>query len=179
MIVYSGDLIRHFGVHSFRFQAVLMEIQTDFSSQNLFLAPANCPWLSPRSEDVIGLFKYVFIYLLLFVLFIPGMGIPLLLDVIRLVQPTHIIQFNYTGKEHSNKNLPKITLDFLMETPGWAFGVDEEQTHSNNDRLVKKGIVFVAKGACCTWSSLIYLIIYLLLTELEVRTVSYGPSFSG
>ena len=64
------------------------------------------------------------------------MGVPLLLDVIRLVQPTHIVQFNDAAKEHANKNLPKITAEFLRETPGWAFTVDEEQPSSNNQRFL-------------------------------------------
>ncbi len=65
------------------------------------------------------------------------MGVPLLLDVIRMVQPSHIIQFNYTSQEQTNKNLPTITEDFLMNTPGWAFVDDNEKQHSNNQRSVQ------------------------------------------
>ena len=70
---------------------------------------------------------------------------PLLLDVIRIVQPSHIIQFNYTSQENTNKNLPALTEDFLMNTPGWAFVVNEEQRYSDNQRSVeskRKCLVF-------------------------------------
>ncbi|XP_078342508.1 uncharacterized protein LOC144628299 [Oculina patagonica] len=65
---------------------------------------------------------------------VKGMGVPLLLDVIRMVQPSHIIQFNYTSQEQTNKNLPIITEDFLMNTPGWAFVDDDEKQPSQNKR---------------------------------------------
>ena len=65
------------------------------------------------------------------------MGVPLLLDVIRMVHPTHIIQFNHDAEMQANKNLPKITDDFLMDTPGWVFSLDEEQELSNNHRFAK------------------------------------------
>lgn len=68
---------------------------------------------------------------------IQGMGVPLLLDVIRMVQPSHIIQFNYTLQEQTNKNLPNITKDFLINTPGWAFVADDEKQHSSNERSVQ------------------------------------------
>jgi len=68
------------------------------------------------------------------------MGVPLLLDVIRLVQPTHIVQFNYATQELANKNLPRITPDFLMETPGWVFAVEEEKMHSKSSRWEEKVI---------------------------------------
>ena len=73
------------------------------------------------------------------------MGIPLLLDVIRIVQPSHIIQFNYTSQENTNKNLPALTEDFLRNTPGWAFVVDNEKQYSDNQRSVefkRKRVVF-------------------------------------
>ena len=62
---------------------------------------------------------------------------PLLLDVIRIVQPSHIIQFNYTLQENTNKNLPALTEDFLLNTPGWAFVVDDEKQYSDNQRSVE------------------------------------------
>ena len=68
------------------------------------------------------------------------MGVPLLLDVIRLVQPTHIVQFNYATQELANKNLPRIMPDFLMETPGWVFAVEEEKMHSKSSRWEEKVI---------------------------------------
>lgn len=70
---------------------------------------------------------------------------PLLLDVIRIVRPSHIIQFNYTSQENTNKNLPNITEDFLLKTPGWAFVVDDEKQYSDNQRSVefkRKRLVF-------------------------------------
>lgn len=72
--------------------------------------------------------------LTLFSTLIQGMGVPLLLDVIRIVQPSHIIQFNYTSQENTNKNLPALTEDFLINTPGWAFVVDDENSYSDNQR---------------------------------------------
>ena len=54
-----------------------------------------------------------------------------------MVQPSHIIQFNYTSQEQTNKNLPTITEEFLMNTPGWAFVVDDEKQHPNNQRSVQ------------------------------------------
>ena len=72
----------------------------------------------------------------LFSILIQGMGVPLLLDVVRIVQPSHIIQFNYTSQENTNKNLPALTEDFLMNAPGWAFVVDDEK-HSDNQRSVE------------------------------------------
>lgn len=55
-----------------------------------------------------------------------GMGVNILLDVIRMVNPSHIIQLNYTSEESVNKNLPAITEEFLMNTPGWAFADDAD-----------------------------------------------------
>ena len=40
---------------------------------------------------------------------IQGMGVNILLDVIRMVKPSLIIQLNYTSEESVNKNLPAIT----------------------------------------------------------------------
>ena len=63
---------------------------------------------------------------------IQGMGVNILLDVIRMVKPSHIIQLNYTSVESVNKNLPAITDEFLMNTPGWAFADDEiESVHED------------------------------------------------
>ena len=69
------------------------------------------------------------------------MGVPLLLDVMRIVQPSHIIQFNYTSQENTNKNLPALTEDFLMNTPGWAFVVDDEKSYSDNQRSVELSVI--------------------------------------
>ncbi|EDO26402.1 predicted protein, partial [Nematostella vectensis] len=53
--------------------------------------------------------------------FIPGMGIPLLMDVFRITQPSHLIQINSTTQ--ASRNLPILTRDFLMSTPGWVYPV--------------------------------------------------------
>lgn len=86
---------------------------------------------------------------------------PLLLDVIRIVQPSHIIQFNYTSQENTNKNLPPLTEDFLMSTPGWAFVVDDEKNYSDNQRSVefeeKFGFLLSAISLC--WS--VWIILWL------------------
>ena len=66
---------------------------------------------------------------------------PLLLDVIRIVQPSLIIQFNYTSQENTNKNLPALTEDFLMNTPGWAFVVGDEKNYSDNQRSVELSVI--------------------------------------
>lgn len=70
--------------------------------------------------------------------FIQGMGVPLLLDVIRIVKPTHIVQFNYATKENTNKSLPKLTAELFASTPGWAFTVEEEERPENNSRWLKQ-----------------------------------------
>lgn len=71
---------------------------------------------------------------------VKGMGVHLLLDVIRMVKPSHITQFNYTTEENIIKNMPAITEEFLMNTPGWTFtdDADEEIGHEDNqsDRTV-------------------------------------------
>ena len=75
------------------------------------------------------------------------MGVPLLLDVIRIVKPTHIVQFNYAAKENSNKNLPKMTAELFASTPGWAFTVEEEERPENNSRLLKQ----ISVSLCLTF----------------------------
>lgn len=86
---------------------------------------------------------------------------PLLLDVIRIVQPSHIIQFNYTSQENTNKNLPPLTEDFLMNTPGWAFVVDNEKNYSDNQRSVefeeKFGFSLLAITLCSSVWSILWL----------------------
>ena len=44
------------------------------------------------------------------------MGVPLLIDVIHLVQPTHIIQFNYneTASVYYNRDLTKLKAELSM-----------------------------------------------------------------
>ncbi|PFX29470.1 Polynucleotide 5'-hydroxyl-kinase NOL9 [Stylophora pistillata] len=53
-----------------------------------------------------------------------------------MVKPSHIIQFNYTTEENIIKNMPAITEEFLMNTPGWAFTDDADDVigHENNQR---------------------------------------------
>ena len=79
--------------------------------------------------------------------FIQGMGVPLLLDVIRIVKPTHIVQFNYATKENANKNLPKMTAELFASTPGWAFTVEEEERPENNSRWLKQ----ISMALCLTF----------------------------
>ena len=79
--------------------------------------------------------------------FIQGVGVPLLLDVIRIVKPTHIVQFNYATKENVNKNLPKMTAELFASTPGWAFTVEEEERPENNSRLLKQ----ISVALCLTF----------------------------
>lgn len=79
--------------------------------------------------------------------FIQGMGVPLLLDVIRIVKPTHIVQFNYATKENSNKNLPKMTAELFASTPGWAFTGEEEERPENNSRWLKQ----ISMALCLTF----------------------------
>ncbi|XP_029199758.2 polynucleotide 5'-hydroxyl-kinase NOL9-like isoform X3 [Acropora millepora] len=47
---------------------------------------------------------------------VKGMGVPLLIDVIHLVQPTHIIQFNYneTATVYYNRDLTKLKAELSM-----------------------------------------------------------------
>ena len=75
------------------------------------------------------------------------MGVPLLLDVIRIVKPTHIVQFNYATKENSNKNLPKMTPELFASTPGWAFTGEEEERPENNSRWLKQ----ISMALCLTF----------------------------
>ena len=75
------------------------------------------------------------------------MGVPLLLDVIRIVKPTHIVQFNYATKENANKNLPKMTAELFASTPGWAFTVEEEERPENNSRWLKQ----ISMALCLTF----------------------------
>ncbi|XP_046850669.1 polynucleotide 5'-hydroxyl-kinase NOL9-like isoform X2 [Xenia sp. Carnegie-2017] len=50
---------------------------------------------------------------------IKGLGVRILLDIIRLVQPTHIIQIN--SPSQATKNLPVFTEDFLTTQEGWTY----------------------------------------------------------
>ena len=75
------------------------------------------------------------------------MGVPLLLDVIRIVKPTHIVQFNYATKENVNKNLPKMTAELFASTPGWAFTSEEEERPENNSRWLKQ----ISMALCLTF----------------------------
>jgi len=70
-----------------------------------------------------------------------------LLDVIRIVKPTQIVQFNYATKENSNKSLPKMTAELFESTPGWAFTVEEEERPENNSRWLKQ----ISVALCLTF----------------------------
>lgn len=45
-------------------------------------------------------------------------GIALLIDIIHIIQPTHIIQLNF---ENDRLNYPSLTENFVFETDGWKF----------------------------------------------------------
>ena len=75
-----------------------------------------------------------------------------MLDVIRIVKPTHIVQFNYAIKENANKNLPKMTAELFASTLGWAFTVEEEERPENNSRWLKQ----ISMALCLTFSSQIF-----------------------
>lgn len=47
----------------------------------------------------------------------PGLGIPLLLDVVRITQPTRIFQFH--SNTVKNRNLPILSKRFLNHYQGW------------------------------------------------------------
>lgn len=76
---------------------------------------------------------------------IKGLGVPLLFDVIRLVQPSHIIQFKYADScKRAFKNLPKLTTGLLTHAPGWVFsakGKEDIRPCVQRDEIVslKKG----------------------------------------
>lgn len=53
------------------------------------------------------------------------MGVRILLDIIRIVQPTHIIQINC--QTQPTKNLPELTPEFLMKETGWNYPFNEER----------------------------------------------------
>ena len=96
------------------------------------------------------------------------MGVPLLLDVIRIVKPTHIVQFNYATKENANKNLPKMTAELFASTPGWAFTVEEEERPENNSRWLKQ----ISMALCLTFSSQIFWCVWLSRKRMFSKTHS-------
>lgn len=51
-----------------------------------------------------------------------GMGVRILLDIIRIVQPSHIVQIN--SDSQPMKNLPALTEDFLLSEEGWTYEFD-------------------------------------------------------
>ena len=46
-----------------------------------------------------------------------GLGLALLIDIVRMVGPTHIIQLN---SDANGKNLPAMTVEFIRDTAGWS-----------------------------------------------------------
>ena len=57
-----------------------------------------------------------------------GMGLPILLDIIRVTEPTHVIQFSSSSQP--NKNLAVLTHEFLADASGWAFPLCEDNNSS-------------------------------------------------
>jgi polynucleotide 5'-hydroxyl-kinase GRC3/NOL9 len=53
------------------------------------------------------------------------MGVRILLDIIRIVQPSHIIQIN--SDTQPMKNLPVLTEEFLLSEEGWTYQSDERR----------------------------------------------------
>ena len=51
-----------------------------------------------------------------------GMGVRILLDIIRIVQPSRIVQIN--SDSQPMKNLPVLTEDFLLSEEGWTYEFD-------------------------------------------------------
>lgn len=64
------------------------------------------------------------------------MGVPLLIDVIRLVQPTHIIQINYseTATVYCDRDLSKIKAELSMLVEECS----NEYNRSCDNRLVEE-----------------------------------------
>jgi polynucleotide 5'-hydroxyl-kinase GRC3/NOL9 len=54
---------------------------------------------------------------------VKGLGILLLVDLLRIVRPTHIIQLQLSG---STRNAPPINTEFLLSTPGWRQNTDNQ-----------------------------------------------------
>ncbi|CAB4028174.1 Hypothetical predicted protein, partial [Paramuricea clavata] len=50
------------------------------------------------------------------------MGVRILLDIIRIVQPSHIVEIN--SDSQPMKNLPVLTEDFLLSEEGWTYEFD-------------------------------------------------------
>lgn len=64
------------------------------------------------------------------------MGVPLLIDVIRLVQPTHIIQINYseTATVYCDRDLSKLKAELSMLVEECS----NEYNRSCDNRLVEE-----------------------------------------
>ena len=54
-----------------------------------------------------------------------GMGVRILLDIIRIVQPSHVVQINL--EPEPIKNLPLLNEEFLLSEEGWAHQVDKNR----------------------------------------------------
>ena len=53
------------------------------------------------------------------------MGVRILLDIIRIVQPMHVIQINCESQ--STNNLPELNKEFLQNETGWSYHLDIER----------------------------------------------------
>ena len=54
------------------------------------------------------------------------MGLPLLIDVIRLTKPSAIVQFS--SETDTNKNFAPLNDDYIATQPGWAYSGDDEDS---------------------------------------------------
>ena len=52
----------------------------------------------------------------------PGMGVRILLDIIRIVQPSHIVQINSESQPMKN-----LTDEFLQSDEGWIYEFNERR----------------------------------------------------
>ncbi|KAK3755025.1 hypothetical protein QZH41_011062 [Actinostola sp. cb2023] len=64
---------------------------------------------------------------------VKGLGIPLLMDVIRITNPTHIVQIN---SQQTTKNLPAITREFLDTSPGWVWPTNDDQQDPSSKTIL-------------------------------------------
>ena len=69
-------------------------------------------------STISGLFTVYFTFV--------GLGVRILLDVIRITQPTHIIQID--SNTDPMKNLPALTEEFLLSEEGWTDQTGEKRS---------------------------------------------------
>ncbi|XP_028415801.1 polynucleotide 5'-hydroxyl-kinase NOL9-like isoform X2 [Dendronephthya gigantea] len=55
---------------------------------------------------------------------VKGMGVRILLDIIRIVQPSHVVQINFDSQPA--KNFPVLNKEFLSSVKGWSYLCPDE-----------------------------------------------------